>query len=89
MVKTLEEFDFSALPELNQSRFLTLAQNSYIERRENILLIGPCGVGKTHLAIGLAVAACRARKKVRFMTTGTVPSHWSACPTLIFHFRFV
>lgn len=69
VLKTLEEFDFSALAELNSSRFLTLAQNTYLERKENILLIGPCGVGKTHLAIGLGVAACRARKKVRFITT--------------------
>ncbi len=69
VIKTLEEFNFSALPELNGSRFLTLAQNSYLERKENVLLIGPCGVGKTHLAIGLGVAACRARKKVRFTTT--------------------
>lgn len=68
-IKTLEEFDFSALPEINSSRFLTLAHNSYIEKKENVLLIGPCGVGKTHLAIGLGVAACRARKKVRFITT--------------------
>ena len=67
--KTLEEFDFSALPEINSSRFLTLAHNSYIEKKENILLIGPCGVGKTHLPIGLGIAACRARKKVRFITT--------------------
>ena len=68
-MKALDGFDFSAVPDLNQSRILTLSQNDYIDRNENILMIGPCGVGKTHLAIGLGVAACRARKRVRFTTT--------------------
>lgn len=69
VMKTLDGFDFSAIPDLNQSRVLTLSQNDYIDRRENVLMIGPCGVGKTHLAIGLGVTACRARKRVRFTTT--------------------
>lgn len=69
VMKTLDGFDFSAVPDLNQSRILTLSQNDYIDRHENVLMIGPCGVGKTHLAIGLGVAACRARKRVRFTTT--------------------
>lgn len=69
VMKTLDGFDFSAVPDLNQSRILTLSQNDYIARHENVLMIGPCGVGKTHLAIGLGVAACRARKRVCFTTT--------------------
>ena len=69
LVKTLDQFNFSVVPDLNQSRILTLSQNDYIDRHENVLMIGPTGVGKTHLAIGLGIAACRACKRVRFTTT--------------------
>lgn len=69
VIKTLDGFDFSAVPDLNQPRILTLSQNDYIDRHENILILGATGLGKTHLAIGLGIAACRARKRVRFTTT--------------------
>jgi DNA replication protein DnaC len=67
-VKTLDQFDFSAIPDLNKARVLHLAQGEYADRRENILFIGNNGTGKTHLAIGLGVCACRQGRRVRFVT---------------------
>jgi len=66
--KELADFDFSAVPKLNKRRVLELARCEYIERRESIVLAGPAGVGKTHLAIALGREACRRGKKVKFFT---------------------
>lgn len=66
MVRTLEEFDFTFQPSLSPARLRELAELSFIERAENILLVGKPGVGKTHLSIALALCACQARKRVRF-----------------------
>ena len=68
-VKTLEQFNFSEVPTLNPAQFLSLAQSNWVDKGENLILIGRPGIGKTHLATGLAVAACRRGKKVRFVTT--------------------
>lgn len=67
-IKTLDEFKFSAIPDLNKARVLHLAQGEYADRRENILLIGNNGTGKTHLAISLGICACRQGRRVRFVT---------------------
>jgi DNA replication protein DnaC len=67
-IKTLDQFDFSVVPDLNKARVLHLAQGDYVDRRENILLIGDNGIGKTHLSIGLGVCACRQGRRVRFVT---------------------
>lgn len=67
-VKTLEEFDFSKAASLSASQILSLAAGGYLERKEPVLFLGDCGTGKTHLATGLCVAACRQRRKVRFAT---------------------
>jgi DNA replication protein DnaC len=64
--KLLDEFDFQARPSVNKPLLLQLIQGDYLEQRENILLVGPSGTGKTHLAIGLGIAACGQGKKVRF-----------------------
>ena len=56
--KSLDEFDFSAQPKLNKPLVLQLAKGEYLQQRENILLVGPSGTGKTHLAVALAIAAC-------------------------------
>jgi DNA replication protein DnaC len=66
--KELADFDFSAIPSLNHQHVLTLAQGQYIDKRETLLFIGNPGVGKTHLALALALEACRQGRKVRFWT---------------------
>jgi DNA replication protein DnaC len=72
-VKTLEEFDFSkAASSVSAAQILSLAAGGYLERKEPILLLGDCGTGKTHLAMGLCVAACQQRRKVRFVTAGNL-----------------
>jgi DNA replication protein DnaC len=64
--KTLDGFDFSARPSLNKPLVLDLVRGDYLGRRENILLVGPSGTGKTHLALALAIAACGQGRRVRF-----------------------
>lgn len=66
--KDLDEFDFTVIPTLNKTRLLHLAEGEYLTRRENIVLIGSQGTGKTHLAIALGRAACRQGKRVQFVT---------------------
>ena len=66
MLKELADFDFSAVPKLNKAQVLDLARGAYIEKAEPILLVGNPGLGKTHVATGLALAACRQGHKVRF-----------------------
>lgn len=68
VMKTLDSFEFSAIPSLNKALVLELSRGGYIEKRENIVFIGSYGTGKTHLAISLGVCACRQGKKVRFYT---------------------
>jgi DNA replication protein DnaC len=67
VVKRVEEFDYKATS-LNRSQINELATLSFIERAENILLLGPSGVGKTHLAIALGYLATQERIKTRFIT---------------------
>ena len=68
VIKTLESFDFLAIPSLNKPRVLKLMQGEYIRRRENVLLIGNSGVGKTHIATALGYEACRQGMRVKFYT---------------------
>jgi len=68
VIKTLDSFEFSAIPSVNKALVLELSRSSFIDRRENVIFIGSYGTGKTHLAISLAVCACRQGKKVRFYT---------------------
>jgi DNA replication protein DnaC len=65
-VKSLDTFDFTAQPSLNRALILELARGEFIDRRESVILLGGPGTGKTHVAIGLAAAACQRGKKVRF-----------------------
>jgi DNA replication protein DnaC len=67
-LKTLEDFDFSATPQLSAGYLQELAGGGYLERAEPIIFIGDAGTGKTHLATGLCVAACQQKKRVRFVT---------------------
>ena len=66
VLKELADFDFSAIPQLNKHRVLDLARGQYIPKTEPIILVGNPGLGKTHVASGLAVAACRQGYRVRF-----------------------
>jgi len=67
-VKTLEEFDFSFQPSIKREQLDSLAELSFLERKENVVLLGPPGVGKTHLAIGLAIAAAQSGRRVYYGT---------------------
>jgi len=66
VLKELADFDFSAIPQLNKQRVLDLARGEYIPKAEPILLVGQPGLGKSHIATGLALAACRQCHRVRF-----------------------
>ncbi|MDQ5852929.1 MAG: IS21-like element helper ATPase IstB [Chloroflexota bacterium] len=66
--KRLEDFDFSAVHTLQPARVMELATGTYISRHENVILVGPSGLGKTHLLIGLGRAACFAGYRVIFRT---------------------
>jgi DNA replication protein DnaC len=65
-LKSLDEFDFAAQPSLNRPLVLELARCEFIDRRECVILLGGPGTGKTHVAVGLAAAACQRGKRVRF-----------------------
>src|SRR3954465_10140934 len=64
--KLLNEFDFQARPSVNKPLVLELVKGEYLDKRENVLFVGPSGTGKTHLATALGMAACAQGKKVRF-----------------------
>lgn len=64
--KTLEGFDFTAQPSINKALVVELMRCVYMDHRENILLVGSPGTGKTHLAIAMGIEACHRGKKVRF-----------------------
>ena len=68
VIKELADFDFSCLPMLNKAQILDLARGEYIQQKKGLILIGNPGLGKTHLALGLASAACRDGRRVRFWT---------------------
>jgi DNA replication protein DnaC len=67
-LKTLDTYDFTAIPTLNKQLVLQLAQGAYLDKAENIIFIGNAGTGKTHLGIGLGVAACKSSKNVRYFS---------------------
>ena len=66
--KELADFDFDQIPALNQALILALAQGDYLDQALSVLFVGGCGLGKTHLAIALGLAACRQDHRVRFYT---------------------
>ena len=68
VIKTLDQYDFSLMPQLNRSLILELAQGTYIAKKENCLLVGEIGTGKTHVATAFGIAACRQGYRVRFYT---------------------
>lgn len=68
VIKTIDSFDFKAQPAVNEPLVRELLRGEYIDKRENILLVGNSGTGKTHLATALGFAACAQGKRVRFWT---------------------
>lgn len=67
-IKTIEDFDFTFQPHLDRQQVLSLFDLTFLSRQENIILLGPPGVGKTHLAVALAVKACQAGQSIYFTT---------------------
>ena len=67
-VKTLEEFDFSFQPSIREKEIIALGSLDFVEKRENIVFLGPPGVGKTHLSVALGIKACMAKFRVAFIT---------------------
>ena len=68
VVKTLDEFDFSFQPSIKREQIENLHELGFVERKENVVLLGPPGVGKTHLAISLAIAAAQNGRRVYYGT---------------------
>lgn len=66
--KTLSQFDFASLPTLNKPLILKLAQGEYLDKAENVVILGNSGTGKTHIATALGMEACAKGKKVLFHT---------------------
>ena len=73
-VKSLDAFDFTAIPSVNKSLVMELVRCEYIQRRENIIAIaiGNSGTGKTHMALGLGLAACQRGMSVGFTTAAAL-----------------
>jgi len=72
VLKSLDSFDFLAIPSLNKAMVLELARSEFIVRRENALLLGNSGTGKTHIALALGLAACQKGYRVRFTTAAAM-----------------
>jgi DNA replication protein DnaC len=73
-VKTFEQFDFSFQPSIKREQLDSLAELGFLERKENVVLLGPPGVGKTHLAIALAITAAQRGRRVYYGTLADLVS---------------
>jgi len=67
-IKTIDGYDFTYQPELNEKLIRNLSTLEYLDKAINIIFVGPPGIGKSHLSIGLAIKACERRKRVMFYT---------------------
>jgi len=70
--KSLDSFDFKTIPSLNKVLTMELARCEYVGKRQNVIALGPSGTGKTHIALGLGLAACQKGLKVRFTTAAAL-----------------
>ncbi len=70
--KSLDSFDFKTIPSLNKVLTMELARCEYVGKRQNVIALGPSGTGKTHVALGLGLAACQKGLKVRFTTAAAL-----------------
>jgi DNA replication protein DnaC len=91
--KRLEDFDFSLVPSLPKTRLLELAQGAFLASHDNILCIGPSGIGKTHLLMGLGRTLCLAGYRVLFRPAVTLATELEVAhkelrlPRLLAHYR--
>jgi DNA replication protein DnaC len=72
VVKSLDTFEFLAIPAVNKALVLELTRCEFLLRRENVLLLGNSGTGKTHLALALGLSACQRGHRVRFTTAAAM-----------------
>src|ERR1700693_3678748 len=72
VIKSLDSFEFPAIPSLNKALVLELARCEFIERKENVLALGNSGTGKTHVALALGLAAFQQGFRVRFTTAASL-----------------
>jgi DNA replication protein DnaC len=68
----VKSLDFKAIPALNKMQVLELARCEWVERRENVIALGPSGTGKTHIALGLGLSACQKGLSVGFVTAAAL-----------------
>ena len=71
-VKSLDTLDFPVIPSLNKALVMELARCEYIQRRENVIAVGNSGAGKTHVALGLGLAACQRGMSAGFTTAAAL-----------------
>jgi DNA replication protein DnaC len=72
LVKSLDSFDFLAILPLNKAMVLELVRSEFLLRRENVLLLGNSGTGKTHVTLALGLAACQRGHRARFTTAAAL-----------------
>jgi DNA replication protein DnaC len=80
-LKHLDDFRFADNPRIPQATIAALAEGSWINDRESVILIGDSGTGKTHLATGLAIAACQQGRRVRFTTLAALANELQEAET--------
>jgi DNA replication protein DnaC len=80
--KTLDDYDFSFQPDLDPRKVRDLATLAFVQAKANVAFLGPPGVGKTHIAVALAVAACRAGFTVYFTTLDDMVRHLKAADAI-------
>ena len=71
-IKSLDSFDFLTIPSLNKALVNELARSEYIDRKDNVIAVGNSGTGKTHIALGLGLAACQKGLSVGFTTAAAL-----------------
>lgn len=77
--KTIDQFDFNVQPSINENLVRELLRGDFIEKKENVLLIGNPGTGKTHLATALGLGGCHIGKKVRFFSVTALVTQMLEC----------